>query len=277
MRQIILGILTLIIGIQAQAGEIVAKVKSVSTEQEKILVVTRGEGDVLKGQKLQSHEECELKVLKVSKNKAVLSTINCMDSDQIKPGKVLVLQNVRSKQVKKSTGFTSESAASSEMVSQGFRFSLAKAFFNDEYVGYGTNGDYRVSEGEGWDTTAGLGVGYAYIRNDSIGVMGGVLYNWISDETSSIRAELSATYGMFGAAYGFLGIHYHDFLGDAAEQYEAGSGLQLGLGYQVFENFGVQVSYVRTAHYGNLQTSTGENERFEYRISGAELSIHMTF
>ena len=169
------------------------------------------------------------------------------------------------------------------MVAKGIRISLTQSILDSVILNKtfqtGTASTTENSKGR-LSHDFGFSVGYAYVRKLKPGFMGKVLYSQYSSELKSLRYEASAALGLASQVYIHGGANIHQFsqVNSKTEGLNPGVGFQAGVGVQISENFGLDISFVNLNNDGVFE-NISTNEKFDtyFNAQGFELSLHGTF
>ncbi len=168
------------------------------------------------------------------------------------------------------------SLESKNISSRGFRIGLIKPILNFEGKTTVNGQNYKVSEKLG--DSIGLALGYAHIPVQGIGFTTSLAYMEIKDKDNSSVQGILRVDGNIGYSFSeFLhlkgGINLSRWTkGDASDKVKPDLGIQIGLGFQMTRNFGLDVGYTQM----NQKTSNDFSD-VELRESGAEIGMTATF
>lgn len=260
-------------GVSSLAAEFTGQIEFVSSDKSRITVSSEDTLSLKEGSSLSSDQNCTFNVRKSTAKKAILTVQKCKDRSELTKGNIIVLSSETS-----SSAAVQEPISQSEpefkvykpysgMVAQGFRIDLIKAFL-DVKLEVGGLG----SDSEDADQEIGLGIGYAYIPVGSMGFLGRLVHTKFDEGAKSLRLDGNVTYGLNQNGYIFGGLNLHDYTNDELEDMDVGFGFQVGGGFQLTQNFGINLSYVIMNNDASIN-----GYDFELELKGFELSLNATF
>lgn len=182
---------------------------------------------------------------------------------------------------------TESKAETKVMASKGIRVSLFKPFLKTRVKvraeGFGVTVKDSTDRAK-VDSIAGIGVGYAYIPVRNIGI--DALFSFInmdeiggedSDGLNMLRLEGSATYAFTNQFHVKGGLNLSHLIGDSdASDIDTGAGLQVGVGYQINKQFGIDLKYALMRQVETV-TNSGVEVEAEVETTGIEIGLNATF
>jgi hypothetical protein len=127
----------------------------------------------------------------------------------------------------------------------------------------------------------GFALGVASIPVQAIGFLGQVSFITIdgtdgAKNTDLMRLDANAAYGLNENVFLKGGLNYATFTSSDAKDFDGGLGLQLGVGVQLTQNVGLDLTYSRM----NFEASASEGgleADIDLQLSGLELGVSATF
>lgn len=249
-----------------------------------MIVSTEDTQDIKSGDFLSLGSKCELEVVKSTKDRIVLDSNLCEETQYLEVGRTILLMNEASIDKTNSSSnarlisFNQTKATRPEQptdmsgfVTKGVRIGFSKADLK------GTEKNASGSFSSDVDTKYTLGLGYAHIPSD--GGLGGIvdLKYTVFDEgidldTSATRLEASLASGFNKYVYFQAGLNLNKYAGTSADSSSSEFGHQVGMGVQFTPNVGADLKIIKVRNNGR----TGPNT-FEFEMNGTELGLNATF
>ena len=139
---------------------------------------------------------------------------------------------------------------------------------------------FSGSDSEGVDSL-GLALGVASIPVQAIGFLGQVSFITIdgtdgAKNTDLLRLDANAAYGLNENVFLKGGLNYANFTSSNAKDYDGGIGFQLGVGVQLTQNVGLDLTYSQMNFEAALAEDGLEGD-IDLELSGLELGLSATF
>lgn len=130
------------------------------------------------------------------------------------------------------------------------------------------------------DSGNGLFVGYAYLPVRSFGFIGGANYiEMVSNDSSAntLRLEANGAWAFTQNLYAKIGLNNTRFVSKGAGNIDAGMGHQMGLGFQLTKNLGLDLTYSEVNMSLTENMGPGFNLDADVKIRGTEIGLTGTF
>ncbi len=173
---------------------------------------------------------------------------------------------------------TSVSTIGQEVSSKGFRMSLSKPSLTAE-IKASANGK-SASNSQNLSDSLGLGIGYASLPVQQLGWTSNL--SLIEIKEGGTTVQLTRLDGNLAFAFTPVvnvkgGLNLAKMTkGDEDGILSPAFGLQVGVGFQVNKNFGIDVGYTQMNQKAEV-TSAGQDVDLNLAISGVEIGINGTF
>lgn len=180
---------------------------------------------------------------------------------------------VNSNTMKKDPFSTSKSGYASE----GFRVSVFKPSYDMSISVNAPNVNVDEPNMSGGN---GLFLGYAYLPVKSFGFIAGANYiELISNGRSgnTLRLEASGVWAFNDAFYAKLGINNSRIVSAGAGSYDPGMGHQMGIGFQLTKNLGLDLTHSQSAVTYTENFGPGMTVDADFVIRGTEIGLTGTF
>ncbi len=171
-----------------------------------------------------------------------------------------------------------------ETTADGFKMSLLLPILTAKFDATITEASSGLSasgsDSESIDSI-GLALGVASIPVKAIGFLGQVSFITIdgtdgAKNTDLMRLDANAAYGLNENVFLKGGLNYATFTSSNAKDYDGGLGLQLGVGVQLTQNVGLDLTYTRMNFEGTV-SEDGLIGDIDLQLSGLELGVSATF
>lgn len=179
----------------------------------------------------------------------------------------------------------STSTYKADTSSEGFRVSLLRPMLEVEakvkvdFLGT----EITSTDSEDIKDTLGFGIGYAHLPISALGFIGQLGFFTIDGEEGSsdvnfYRAEGNAAYAFNEIVYVKGGLSLAQFTkGEALKDFGMGVGAQLGVGFQITKNLGLDLTYASMLFSGDLKDEGVKVGEAELQFKGLEIGLTGTF
>lgn len=180
--------------------------------------------------------------------------------------------------------FTSAKPDSS--LTKGFRLGILKPFYSTSVeIGLGNDEDvfFQDTEDPGVDYSNGLKFGYAYLPVKTLGYIADFDFLEISMSDKSanlVRLAGNVAYAFTSQFNVHAGFNRTDLVSKGASKWDAGSGTQIGVGYQFTRHMGIEFNYSAMQISSVLPLDfpgTSANAEFDLNLRGYDLNFVGTF
>ena len=164
------------------------------------------------------------------------------------------------------------------MSSNGLRVGISKALLNGQVEANATGARGEKTTGD-IRNDFGVSLGYAYLPTQEFGFLGHVAYNAFEDNVGAVRVDANGAYSFQENFYAFGGLNMNKIVAgnQVLTDLDMSPGYQLGLGFQISKQFGLDVQYISTRNTRSIFFGNGVQGSVDLRMSGIEFVAHATF
>lgn len=145
-------------------------------------------------------------------------------------------------------------------VTRGLRIGIHKAFNDVDLKLEAKNSYDSESDSANFEHNMGFTIGYGVIKANQVGFMGALALDEIETDIRFVRLEGGVSYGFgYSGGYGLAGLNINSVsVSDSTVDLDPALGLQIGAGYQINPNIGLEGKYVMTRNTKSIGTTTVE-------------------
>jgi hypothetical protein len=166
---------------------------------------------------------------------------------------------------------TYEQQPSAAVAAEGIRVGLVVPNWEAQF-----KSGFGKSEKQNFDNIVGVEVGYARLPVGGLGFIANGTYANIHEENLDLgfaRIEGDAAVAATQNLYFKGGLNLSKIVtGETANEWTPGFGFQLGLGFQLNQNFGVELAYAQMH-----QSHTSNHQTLDLEFAGPEVAVTGTF
>ncbi|MCB0392169.1 MAG: hypothetical protein KDD58_12835 [Bdellovibrionales bacterium] len=251
----------------------------------KLLIKSKDLEQVNAGDILKYGSFCTLEVSKKTISRAILISDLCRKKDLPKVGSTVVFKHSPADKFSvKRTKVINNNKTVMRIVrptpvksisSNGFRIEISKPTLEQQVAITDKELGFQDNFIEGNTTALGASVGYTRVNIKDLGLSAKINFTHYRTNLQSIKGILNATYGFNEHIYAFAGGNGNKFTREFHEL-NFGAGYQAGIGLQLNENFGIELSKFQLNNEGTIRKEDSIKD-VSYQIDGVELSLHATF
>ncbi|MDA8793405.1 porin family protein [Bacteriovoracaceae bacterium] len=264
--------------IQTFAKDIQLKLINMSPKRTKILTQTSLPNNLIDGDQLILSNTCSFSVIKSVRNKILLSALKCPDRNRLKKNSTInvnLAKKTKHKSIQQTQTDLNTSLTKRRKTSKGFRIGLNQANLDGRFTISSDNELYSSSIEDDVEHQYGINVGYVNIGLLRPGFMGHITHTQFTQDIESIRLTANGTFSFHENIYAYAGMNIHRYTNELTSTIlDPGVGYQAGLGIQINETFGLDISYLVLRNKGSDPDFEVD---YELELEGLEATLHVTF